>query len=345
MIICWCFVWMFLLKTNKCYEKPLEEDYPIPVVKSNNNTIYGIDTISNYTWFNKTFKINGDSNAYYPLVNECVLKETDKKSIDEMIYLSKTNYNKNSVYINSLFGIFNLTNYAQNFTFKKENNMLTVTVNSDNNDKDIRKIACTPFNTHDVTIKDNWNCLIRKINNISKKNLTALFTTGTKYIHIHETHKFILENYVNKRKSCSWMNLTNSTDLTELHDLHPNNANTFEIYRCDNTISLTRPFRIEFSPYIQTFLSQEALTTRIDDSIYFNIVVDNNTPSDRWMLGMSFIQEHNITLVTGTGEVLFIIQTNKSYCIINVFLTLFVIILSTILFISFNCCCYKKKSK
>ena len=141
------------------------------------------------------------------------------------------------------------------------------------------------------------------------------------------------------------MNLTNSTDLTELHDLPPNNTNTFEIYRCDNTISLTRPFRIEFSPYIQTFLPREALTTRIDDSIYFNIVVDSNIPSDRWMLGMSFIQEHNITLVTGTGEVFFIIKTNKSYCIINVFLTLFVIILSTILFISFNCCCYKKKSK
>ena len=354
MIVCLYFIWMFLVKTNKCYELQLNENSIIPIIKSNTgDNEYIISILSNYNWFNGLHSnIDNDNNGYYPLSNELVLKKTNNESPNEMIYLSKMNYNNKNGSVSSLFKKFNLIdsgNVDKEFMFTKNKiNMFTVAEKSDFvSDRNTRKIVCTSFNTHNIeTIKDNWNCLIEKINNDSYKNttkITAVFTTEIEHIYINKNHTNILEKYAtpNNTNNCKWIN---SNMLPESHSLHSNNNNNLEIYKCDGIISLVKPFLIEFSPYINTSLSQEALTTNINNSTYFNIIVDTTITSDIWMLGMSFIQEHNITFVTKTGEVLFLIKTNSSYAIINIFLSVFVIILSIILFILFNCC-YKKKSK
>ena len=312
MIICLCFVWTLLLGMNKCYDMQT-------MIKRNNDK-YGMDMLNNdYMGNDIIFEINDNRNDdYESVVNNVVLEEMNGNVINSNVYLSNN--------VRSLLesDIISYNNYTLNIT-------------------------CTSFDK-----ENRSNCLINKIKNVPTKNitnLTAVFIKETNstiyddYIYIHESRKKILEDYVNKRKNCEWIK---ENEFPNSHKLSNNNNTNYEIYRCDKTISLTKNFIIVFSPYIDFQISKDALYTTIDDFIYFNIVVNKTiSSSDILEIGSSFIDNNKMIFENkekNEGKIFFLITMEFSYSTINIFLSVFVIITSIILFVSSNCC-FKKKFK
>ena len=295
-----------------------------------NKDKYGMDMLNNDNVGSDIIleMYDNRNDDYESIVNNVVLEEMNGDVINNNVYLSKINYNNNkNSNVRSLLesDIVNYNNYTLNIT-------------------------CTSSDRENRT-----NCLINKIKNVPTKNitnLTAVFINETNstvyddYIYIHKSRKKILEDYVNKRKNCEWIE---ENEFPKSHKLSSNNNTNFELYRCDKTISLTKNFIIVFSPYIDFQISKDALYTTIGDFIYFNIIVNKTiSSSDILEIGSSFIDNNKILFGKGNEEekrkVYFLIKMEFSYSTINIFLSVFVIITSIILFASSNCC-YKKKFK
>jgi deoxyxylulose-5-phosphate synthase len=116
----------------------------------------------------------------------------------------------------------------------------------------------------------------------------------------------------------------------------------------NNASHINKNFIIVFSPYIDFQISKDALYTTIDEYIYFNIVVNKTiSSSDILEIGSSFIDNNKMIFENkekNEGKIFFLITMEFSYSTINIFLSVFVIITSIILFVSSNCC-FKKKFK
>ena len=276
---------------------------------------YGMDMLNNDN-VNRDIilEMNNNRNDYESLVNDVVLEEINEDVINRNVYLSKMNK------LTEESNIISYDNYTLNITCTSSD-----LLDSDDTES---KPNCL--------IKKLHNVLTRKVRNLT--NLTAVFTNDSHFIYIHENHTKILENYVNKNDSCKWIM---QNQLPKSHNLYNNNNNR-KIYSCNGKISLPKPLIIEFSPYIKIPLYQEDLITKTQNSTDFNIIVDLGISSNIWNIGNLFTNKYNIT--TTKDKVYFSITTEFSYSTINIFLSVFVIITSIILFASSNCC-YKKKFK